>query len=135
MRSGSVGLIGSQRGKRNGEIIDRVDIRNNEPVVLSLNFITKRQLPYLVKSLQYCSYYYLKFSAFIDILKNNYPDFLHYSLMRDKIKNIPDEFEVFPCSICQDKFHYKFDCPLIHHFSNKDQIIFSYLRHLKRDKN
>lgn len=51
--------------------------------------------------------------------------------MRDKIKNIPDEFEVSRCSLCKDRFHYKFDCPLIHHTPNRDIIIFTHLRDTK----
>jgi len=55
--------------------------------------------------------------------------------MRDKIKNIPDEFEVNRCSLCKDRYHYKFDCPLIHHIPNVDKIIFTYLRDVKMSSN
>lgn len=53
---------------------------------------------------------------------------MYYCFNRDKIKNIPDEFEVHLCSICKDRYHYKFDCPLLHHMPNRDKIIFSYIR-------
>lgn len=55
--------------------------------------------------------------------------------MRDKIKNIPDEFEVYKCSMCGDRFHYKFDCPLIHYIPNRDKIIYKNLRQVNFCKN
>ena len=91
LRSGAVGLVYQRPGADfNGQIIDKIVVKGNEPFILSLNFITKRQLPYEIKSLQYSSFYYLDFQTLISTLKENISDFYYYSYMRDKIKNIPD---------------------------------------------
>ena len=66
LRSGEVGLIYQRPGADcNGDIIDKIVVKDNEPFILSLNFITKKQLPYEIKSLQYSSFYYLSFQKLI----------------------------------------------------------------------
>jgi hypothetical protein len=136
LKSGEVGLAYCRRGADvNGQIIDKIVVRgNSQPALLSLNFITKKQLPYEIKSLQYSSFYFLEFHKLIASLKESDNDFLHYAYMRDKINNVPDEFEVHPCRICEGRFHYKFDCTAIHHVPNRDKVIYSHLRDNKLGK-
>lgn len=61
MRSGEVGLVCSRGGSDlNNQIMDKIVMENNaQPFVLSLNFITKQQLPYEFKSLEYSSFYFM----------------------------------------------------------------------------
>lgn len=61
LRSGEVGLTFERRGSdMNGEIMDKIVVKGNQqPFLLSLNFITKNQLNYEMKSLQYSSLYFL----------------------------------------------------------------------------
>lgn len=61
MRSGEVGLVCSRGGSDlNNQIVDKIVLENNaQPFVLSLNFITKQQLAYEFKSLEYSSFYFM----------------------------------------------------------------------------
>lgn len=78
--------------------MDKIMLKEGDkPFVLSLNFMTKKQLPYEFKSLEYSSFYYMDFQKLMDSLRQSDLDFQYYSYMKDKIKNIPDEFEVKKC--------------------------------------
>ena len=127
LRSGKVGLTYSRPGSElSGQIMDSVAVKEGkEPMALSLNFITKKQLTYEVKSLSYSSFYYLDFKKLIETLKDSESDFQYYCFVRDKLKNIPDEFDVARCKVCKNRFHFKFDCPVLHYQPNRDKAIFS----------
>jgi hypothetical protein len=68
-------------------------INNSEnPFLINLHFITKKRLNYEVKSLVYSILYYLDYDKLINILMESPMDYELYSYLRDKNKNILDEF-------------------------------------------
>lgn len=109
MRAGVVGLACQKRDSDlAGKIMDQITVKQGGvPFILSLNFITKRQLPFEFKSLEYSSFYFMEFTKLISSLRENDSDFQYYAFMRDKHNNLPDEFEPRKCPHCQDRFHYK----------------------------
>ena len=66
----------------------------------------------------------LEYDQFIDIFKESDMDYELYCFLRDKIRNIPDEFEVYPCEYCSGKFnHFKFTCPRLHYAPYQQHVI------------
>lgn len=54
-------------------------------------------------------------------------DYEFFCTLRDRMKSIPDEFEVFLCEVCQGK-HLKALCPKLHYIPYHETIIHKYLR-------
>lgn len=68
-------------------------VKNREnPFPINLHFITKKRQNFEVKSLVYSIFYFLEHNKLIDILNESPMDFELYSYLRDKNKNVIDEF-------------------------------------------
>jgi hypothetical protein len=80
-----------------------------------------------VKSLVYSVLYHLEHDKLIDILEESPMDYELYSYLRDKNKNVIDEFEVFPCEHCKTK-HTKFNCPKLHFIPITQHVVNKHLR-------
>ena len=50
-------------------------------------------------------------------------DYELYCFLRDKCRNIPDEFEVYNCEYCKTYNHYKFTCPRLHFVPYAQHVI------------
>lgn len=70
----------------------------------------------------------------MNILRESDMDFEMYSYLRDKNKNILNEFEIFPCEFCPQK-HTKFECPKLHFIPITQHVIFKNLHKEKTGKN
>lgn len=99
LKRGELGYICKKGQSRfNERVADSIAVpENGQPFLTSLDFITKQRPNYEIKSLEYSIIYYLDYDQFIRVLKETDMDFELYALLRDKIKNIPDEFEVHTC--------------------------------------
>ena len=62
-------------------------------------------------------------------------DYELYCLLRDKCRNIPDEFEVKACQFCENYNHFKFTCPRLHYAPFEQQVVNKYVYKEKKDKN
>jgi hypothetical protein len=89
----------------------------------SLDFISKKRPLYEIKSLQFSVLFTLDYDKFISIFKQTDMDYELYCFLRDKIRNIPDEFEVHPCQYCEKFNHFKFSCPRLHYLPYEQHII------------
>ena len=54
-------------------------------------------------------------------------DYEFFCTLKDRMKSIPDEFEVFDCELCEGK-HLKSLCPKLHYIPYVDTIIQKHLR-------
>lgn len=94
LREGSVGFTAKRRNCGfNDCVIDSVKVKNNDkPFVLGLEFLTRFRPIYETKSLEYSVVYSLNYDELIGILRDSHMDYLHFCVMRDKNRSIPDEF-------------------------------------------
>jgi hypothetical protein len=94
VKAGEVGLVCRRPDAAyNNRVIDVKKIGpDDKPFLLNLHFITKRRQNYEVKSLVYSILYFLEHDRLIDILNDSPMDYELYSYLRDKNKNVIDEF-------------------------------------------
>jgi hypothetical protein len=62
-------------------------------------------------------------------------DYELYCFLRDKCRNIPDEFEVYTCEYCKTYNHYKFTCPRLHYVPYVQHVINKELHRERRGVN
>lgn len=99
-----------------------------------MNFIRNdEKAMYEIKSLEYSIIYFLDIDTLRSILKGSDMDYELYCLLRDKCSNIPDEYELFKCSICRNH-HTKFTCPKIHYIPIKQHVTNKYIHRFKTAK-
>jgi hypothetical protein len=99
LKFGKIGYACKKQGFAfNEEITDLIKVEEGgAPYLTSLDFISKQRPLYEIKSLQFSVILMLPYNKFIEIFKTSNMDYEHYCLLRDKIRNIPDELEVHPC--------------------------------------
>jgi hypothetical protein len=108
-------------------IMDAVSLREGEdPRLLNLDFILRKRVPHEIRSLQYCIFFFLPYDKFVEIMRLTEMDYEFYCTMRDRMKNVPDEFEVMQCAMCDGK-HLKAICPKLHFIPYSETIIHRYL--------
>jgi AMMECR1 domain-containing protein len=61
-------------------------------------------------------------------------DYEYYCSLRDKMKSVPDEFELFKCETCNGK-HLKAICPRLHFIPYIETVIHKYLHKEKTSRN
>jgi len=62
------------------------------PFLTSLDFISKVRPLYEIESLKYSVLYQMDYNRFIEVFKESDMDYELFCFLRDKIRNIPDEF-------------------------------------------
>jgi hypothetical protein len=62
------------------------------PFLTSLDFISKVRPLYEIKSLKFSVLYQMDYNRFIEVFKESDMDYELFCFLRDKIRNIPDEF-------------------------------------------
>lgn len=68
------------------------------------------------------------------MLRETEMDYEFFCTLRDRMKSIPDEFEVFECEVCKGK-HLKALCPKLHYIPYHENIIHKYLHSEKTHEN
>ena len=136
LKGGEIGFTCKKPGcKYNSTVIDQLKVLNlANPVLISLGFIRNPRLTYEIKSLAYSVLYFLDYESILGILKASQMDYEHYCLLKDRMLNIPDEFELFNCEICKEK-HTKFTCPKLHYIPIKQHVTDRYIHQVKFGKN
>jgi hypothetical protein len=94
LRKGQIGYVCKRNGCGfNDEIVDLISVgRDETPFLTSLDFISKQRPLYEIKSLQFSVLFTLQYSRFIEIFRTSDMDYELFCFLRDKIRNIPDEF-------------------------------------------
>ena len=138
LKEGEIGYSCKKHGCGfNDEIVDYIRVRAGEtPFLTSLDFISKVRPLFEIKSLKFSVLYQLSYSRFIEVFRESDMDYELFCFLRDKIRNIPDEFEVLPCEYCGKKFnHFKFTCPKLHYTPYPQHIIHKELHREKIGRN
>ena len=102
--------------------------------MISLDFIKNKSLNYDIKSEGYSVLYTLSLDNFKDSLKSSEMDYQLYCLLRDRDQCILDEENIYPCSICKNKYHNKFECSRLHYFPLKQMVVFRHLNKVNKHK-
>ena len=98
IKKGSIGYSCKRSGWETDQIVDLIDVEKDSPPFLtSLEFISKTRPTYEIRSLSFTVLFRLEYNDFISIFRESDMDYELYCFLRDKIRNIPDEFEVYPC--------------------------------------
>jgi hypothetical protein len=136
LKEGTIGYSLKKNGcNYNGKTIDKVHVEvGGNPFLIGLNFITFKKPNYEVKSLVYSINYSLSYDRLIASMQKSRGDYEYFCFLRDKNKNMPDEFEILPCASCKTN-HTKFDCPKLHFIPITQHVVNKYLRNCKIDKN
>lgn len=58
-----------------------------------------------------------------------------YCILKDRDGCVLDEENIYPCSLCKNKYHTKFECSRLHYRPIKQMHIFRHLDSFKRNKN
>lgn len=118
-----------------GKIIEILSVGDKEnPKMISLDFIKNRQVNYDIRSEHYSILYTLSLENFKESLRSSDMDYQLYCLLRDRDECFIDEENIYPCSLCKDKFHTKFDCSRLHFRPLKQMVIYHYLEKVKKSK-
>lgn len=117
MRKGHIGYVCRKNGcEFNDAIADEIRVGSGDiPFLTSLDFISKTRPQYEIKSLQFSVLFTMGYKKFIEIFRKSDMDYELYCFLRDKCRNIPDEFEVKSCEFCKQFNHFKFTCPRLHY--------------------
>lgn len=54
-------------------------------------------------------------------------DFQLFCMLKDRDGYIIDENNLYPCDVCTKEYHSKFECPKLHYFPLKQNIVNRYL--------
>jgi len=94
LRKGQIGYTCKLSGSIfNEEIADLITVKEREtPFLTSLDFISKQRPLYEIKSLSFSVLLSLAYEHFIEVFRQSDLDYELYCFLRDKIRNIPDEF-------------------------------------------
>lgn len=106
----------------------------DKPYLLSLDFIIRKRPYYEIRSIEYSIFFFLDYNNFIDAVRDSPMDYEYYCGLRDKMKSIPDEFELMRCETCDGK-HLKALCPRLHFIPYNETVIHKYLYKEKTAKN
>lgn len=136
LKGGEVGYMCHKMNScLNDQVVNRIKrAEKDNPFLINLHFITKQRPNFEVKSLVYSIIYFLDYDKLIAILKDTQLDFEMYSFLKDKNKNVVDEFEVIPCEHCTTR-HTKFSCHRLHYIPLEQHLITKNLVLEKKAKN
>lgn len=67
-------------------------------------------------------------------MKDSNMDYEYYCELRDKMKSVPDEFELMKCEVCNSK-HLKALCPRLHFIPYNETVIHKYLHKERTSRN
>lgn len=125
LRKGEIGYGCMKKGcGLNEEIFDLVRVdEGDDPFLTSLDFVSKIRPLYEIISLSFSVLFRLDYGDFIETFREHEMDYELFCYLRDKIRNIPDEFEVRACEFCGNFNHFKFTCPRIHYMPYEQHVI------------
>lgn len=137
LRKGQIGYACKLSGSVfHDEIADLITVTGKDaPFLTSLDFISKQRPPYQIKSLSFSVLLNLAYEQFIEVFRQSDLDYELYCFLRDKIRNIPDEFEVLPCEFCGKFRHFKFSCPRLHYAPLSQNVLNKELHREKVGRN
>ena len=83
--------------KSHGKEIERKKVSSGEYIILSLDFLQNKGLPFQIKSCDYATVYHLDIETFEKVIKTSPENYQYYKTLKDKDKYNQSEFEVFAC--------------------------------------
>ena len=94
LRKGHIGYSCKKNGCGfNDAIADEIRVSSGDlPFLTSLDFVSKTRPQYEIKSLQFSVLFTMEYEKFIEIFRKSDMDYELFCFLRDKCRNIPDEF-------------------------------------------
>ena len=116
LQKGIIGLACKINSELDGKVIEEFDASiKKKPIIISLDFIKNKTIPYNVKSMSYSVLYFLTREEFMESIQPSDMDYQLFCVIRDKMESSLNENNLYSCPFCRGEFHNKFECSKLHY--------------------